>query len=190
MYRAPYSRICAAATDVLIQRSVDVDIGRVRPGFQQGAGCEQHASLAIAALRDVFLDPGALERVTPVVRKPLDRGESLSRRVRRCDLAGSNCAVALEHAARTASADSASVLRAGEPELIPQYPEERRVAFNIYRTATPVYNYRYLGHVGPFATDLNYAALRGPMSATGKEYVGNADGFDLTSADSSQPRLA
>jgi hypothetical protein len=134
---------------MLIERGVDVGICRVRLRFEQDAGGEQHPGLAIAALRDVFLDPRALKRMTPVVRKPLDCGEALSRRLRRRDLAGSNCIVTVEYGACAADADSAPVLRAGESKLIAQYPKKRRVALDVQRAAGPIYNYRYVSHVVP-----------------------------------------
>jgi hypothetical protein len=137
---------------MLIERGVDVGICRVRLRFEQDAGGEQHPGLAIAALRDVFLDPRALKRMTPVVRKPLDRRETLSRRVGCRDLAGTNRRVALKDRARTTNAHAAAVFGAGEPKLIAQYPKERSVALDVQRSPAAVYNYRYLGHRVSFAT--------------------------------------
>src|SRR6266513_5597442 len=55
------SDVRTAATDVPRHRGVDIPIGRVRVGGEQGGGGHDLAGLAIAALRHLQLDPRLLD---------------------------------------------------------------------------------------------------------------------------------
>src|SRR5574342_1376039 len=79
--------IGAAATDVR-HFLVDVGVGRVRVLREQRGGGHDLARLAVAALRHVFLDPGALHRVRAVLREAFDRGHALARDGRNRQRAG------------------------------------------------------------------------------------------------------
>ena len=66
----------AAAADVALHRAVDGGVVGVRVGVEQGDGGHDLAGLAVAALRDLLVDPGLLDRMQAVVPgDALDRGD-------------------------------------------------------------------------------------------------------------------
>src|SRR6185369_13523117 len=89
------------------------------------------SGLAIAALHDVFVDPGLLHGVQPV------RGEALDGRDRAIADGGDGHharprgAVADVHGAGAALGHPAAELGAGEAEDVPQHPEQRHVLRHI-----------------------------------------------------------
>src|SRR4029453_4405804 len=62
MNRRADALISAAATDVG-NRGIDLGVGRLRLPLQQRGDRHDHAALAIAALRDVEIEPGLLHLV-------------------------------------------------------------------------------------------------------------------------------
>ena len=82
--------IGAAPADVARHGAVDVRVGRIRRARQQRGRLHDLAALAVAALRDVVLGPGALHRVAAVGAQPLDGHDLLAlqrphRRLTRAD---------------------------------------------------------------------------------------------------------
>src|SRR2546430_4689422 len=69
MNGAPDALIGAAAADVSRHRFVDVFIGGPWFFAQQHGSAHQLSRLAIAALRHVFGNPSALQRMTQIVRE-------------------------------------------------------------------------------------------------------------------------
>src|SRR5882762_1534610 len=126
------SHISAAPTDVPRHGGVDIAIGRVRVGGEQGGGGHDLAGLAVAALRHLQLDPGLLDLFAGGCGAyRLDRGDALAGR-------GSDRRQARAHrlaievdGARAAQAEAAAEFRAGHPEHIAKYPKQRRVVVDI-----------------------------------------------------------
>src|SRR5690348_3511569 len=114
----------AAATDVG-HRRVDVGVRGMRRFREQRRGRHDLPRLAVAALRHVFLDPGALHGVAAVGRQPFDRGDRLPGDARnRCGARPHRLAVDVD-GARAAQRHAASELGPGEAERVTQYPEQR-----------------------------------------------------------------
>jgi len=103
-------------------------------------GSHELARLTVAALRNVLGNPGFLYRVQRTVLRAEafdsrdllgpDRRDGQRTRARRC-------AVEMDGAG-TAEARAATVLRAGEVEIIAQYPEERRIRGGIDSSSSAV----------------------------------------------------
>jgi hypothetical protein len=121
------AEVAAAAADVL--DLVDVRVGRSERAAQQRDGRHDLTWLAVAALRDVLLQPGLLHGVQPLaVGKALDRRDlapSHVADVRDARVEGGAVQVA---GARLADVDAAPVLRPRETELVAQRPQHRQVA--------------------------------------------------------------
>ena len=82
------ARIGTAAAQVAGHRLVDLGVARVGVGVQQGDGLHDLARLAVAALGDLFFDPGRLYGVERFRRAdPLDRGHDAAVQIRGPDLA-------------------------------------------------------------------------------------------------------
>jgi hypothetical protein len=126
---------------MLVEDPIDILVARVRLRFEQRRGGEEHARLAVAALRDILIYPCLLQRVTPISCEAFDRRELFARGVRGCDLTGSHRCGALKNCARAADTNAAAVFRAGQAEDVSQNPEQRCVALNIHGATASVYNY-------------------------------------------------
>src|SRR6266446_7711418 len=126
------SHIRTAATDVPRHRGVDIAIGRVRVGGEQGGGGHDLAGLAVAALRHLQRDPGLLDLFAGGCGAyGLDRGDALAGRGRdRRDARAHRLAIKMDRA-RTAQSEAATEFRAGHSEHIAQHPEQRRVVVDI-----------------------------------------------------------
>src|SRR5690606_5583791 len=73
------ARVAGAAADVAGHRGVDLLCARLGVAGQQGAGVHQLPGLAVAALHDVFLEPGLLQRAADLAfAQRLDRGHLLA----------------------------------------------------------------------------------------------------------------
>src|SRR2546423_5452404 len=99
---------------------------------QETARGQDHAGLAEAALRNVFLKPCPLARMTRVARKPFDRDEAAPFRFSRWDLTRAYRFPILENRARSANADAAPKFRPGHRKRIAQHPDERRVFLDVH----------------------------------------------------------
>src|SRR5688572_23664807 len=73
----PDTLICAAAADVAGHRGVDVRVRRPRLLLEQRGGRHDLAGLAVAALRDVELDPRLLDGMAAIRREAFDRRDRL-----------------------------------------------------------------------------------------------------------------
>src|ERR1700756_4011160 len=76
MDRRADARIGAAAADVG-HCAVDLGIGRLRLVFEESDRRHDLPRLTVSALGHVELDPGQLDRMRPISREPLDRGDAL-----------------------------------------------------------------------------------------------------------------
>src|SRR6266550_3120222 len=120
------ARIGPAAADVGHGR-IDVGIGRLRVGREQRRRGLDLARLAVAALRHILFDPGALHRMGAGGREAFDRGDVLAGDGGHGQHAGACCRSVHVHRARAALRDAAAEFRAGHAKVVAQHPEQRRI---------------------------------------------------------------
>src|SRR5438309_3519317 len=130
----PDALISAAPANVR-HRLIDVCIGGVRLLGEQRCRGHDLARLAVAALRHVFRDPGALHRVRAVLGQAFDRRDALVGDRGDGQYAGTGSGSIQVHGTRAALCDAAAELRARQPECVAQHPEERRVGGHARRFA-------------------------------------------------------
>src|SRR5258708_11949925 len=118
------SRIGSAAADVARHRLVNVLIRRLGFFAQQHGGAHQLPRLAVAALRNVLLQPRALQRITQIRRQSLDGRDSLSRRTRHWRDARAHRVSIDVHRAGAALRHAASIFRSGETKIFANDPEQ------------------------------------------------------------------
>src|SRR6266571_2080650 len=119
------SHISTAAADVPGHGGVDIAVGRVGLGREQGRRGHDLAGLAIAALRHLQRDPGLLDLLAGGCGTDgLDRGDALAGRGGdRRDARAHRLAVEVDRAS-AAQSEAATEFRAGHPEHVAKYPEQ------------------------------------------------------------------
>src|SRR5947209_2994173 len=102
---------------------VNVGVARFRLLLEQRRNRHDHAALAIAALRNVMLEPGLLHLVQRAARgKSLDRGDLLALgRAHRQRARAHRGSIDMNRAG-AALGNAAAVFGAGEADLFPQHP--------------------------------------------------------------------
>ena len=116
-----YAMVSAAAADVR-HRRVDLFIRGLRVFAQQRRSCHQHARLAVAALRHIDFQPGALQRMSRIRGQTLDRRDLRAHRGLERQQAGARRRAVEVHRAGAALADAAAEFRARHPEVVAQHP--------------------------------------------------------------------
>ena len=125
MDRFPDPRIGAAPADIG-NRLIDRIIVRVGIRRQQGSHTHDHARLAIAALRDLFIDPGLLHGMQPILAsQSFDRRDRFALQVRNRQYARSNRLAIDVDGAGTALRNPAPVFCASELKNVAQRPQCR-----------------------------------------------------------------
>src|SRR5213078_3731923 len=137
--------IGAAAANVG-HRGVDVGVRGVRLLGEQRRRGHDLARLAVAALRHVFRDPGALYRVRAVLGQAFDRRDALVGDRGDGQHAGARGHAVQMHGAGAALRDAAAELGAREAERVAQHPEERRVGRDVDRFTLAVHGEGNRGH--------------------------------------------
>src|SRR6266700_5157595 len=121
----------AAAADVG-NGVVDVSVSRLGLLLEQSCDRHDHAALAIAALRNVVIDPGLLHLGQyDVDREALDRGDVLADGVAGLHATGSHCGAIDVNRAGAALGDAAAIFGAGQPDVFTDRPKQRRVRLDI-----------------------------------------------------------
>src|SRR5712671_2515100 len=131
--RPANAHIGGAAAQVSAHRLFDIRVRRVGLGLQQRDRAHDLPALAVAALDDIPLHPGALYR--PAHGIPADAFDGYDRTVadrRYGENARARRRAAEMHRARTAGADPATVFRPGHLELFAQDPEKRSGRIDVY----------------------------------------------------------
>src|SRR5438034_10767147 len=100
-------------------------------GLEQCAHCHDHARLAVAALRDLMVDPGLLNRGKSALAKRFDR-----RDLSPDDGTDGSDATALDvaidmHGACAALGNAAAEFRSGQSNFIADDPQERSIRFDV-----------------------------------------------------------
>src|SRR4029453_12092100 len=111
-----------------------VDVGVSRLGLLPEQGCDRHdhAALAIAALWNVVIDPGLLHVGQYAVdRETLDRGDLLADGFADLHAAGSHRDAIDVNRAGAALGDAAAIFGAGQPDVFPDRPKQRRVRLDV-----------------------------------------------------------
>src|SRR5471030_388339 len=108
------ARVGSASADRIGHRPVDVVIGSDRLPRQQSAGCHQHPWLTVAALRDVYFEPGPLAGMGSVSREAFDGRELPPGGLVRRNLTGADRALSFEQSACSADAHAAAELRTSQ----------------------------------------------------------------------------
>jgi len=125
--------VSAAAANEFRHYEVDISIRRMRLLLQQCSGGHDHASLTVATLRHVFLDPRTLTGMISVYRETFDRGVVFPCGVGNGDLTRTHGSSVFMDGARPADTDPAPVLRAGQLQKVTQHPQQRhiRIGFDL-----------------------------------------------------------
>src|SRR5437867_823897 len=102
---------------------VDIGVGRLRLLLQEGRHRHDHARLAVAALRDLVVEPGLLHLVQgPAVGQAFDGGDLLALGGDNGQHAGTDRGAVEVHGTGAALRDTAAVLGAGETHLLTDRP--------------------------------------------------------------------
>src|SRR5262245_18845056 len=123
------TRIGSAATE--IREARDVVLARRWLAREHRRGGHDLAGLAVAALRHVLFDPGALDRVQAGRPEPFDSGNATPRRAGDRQRAGTHRLAVDVHRARAAQSRAAAELGAGEPRVLAQVPQQRHLRIAI-----------------------------------------------------------
>ncbi len=142
MNSPPNPRIGSAAANMTRERSVDVLVRRGVNPREQGTCRHDHSRLAIPALRHIFFDPCALNRVVGPFAETLDCCDRAPAQPRHRQQATPHRRARYMHSTGTAQAPATAKLRSRQTERIPQHPEQRRVGSLLYRPPLPVDNNR------------------------------------------------
>ena len=119
----------AAAAQVPIQSLPDLQVARVGSLPKQGCCGDDHSVKAIAALRGLFLEEGALGRmVLPSLHQSFQRCDSRAAHSGDRKLAGWSRLVPDQHHTGATRLIAAAVLWTREPQLIPQHVKERGIS--------------------------------------------------------------
>src|SRR5271166_5100385 len=129
--------IAAAAAEVAAHRVVDLGLGRVLRRRQERCGLHNLAGLAVAALRDIQGAPSLLHGMVPVAVESFDRRHRAPGGIADGRGAGTGGLTVDMDRAGAAQRHATAVFRSGEPQLIPQVPEQRhrRIAIERLRLA-------------------------------------------------------
>src|SRR5579883_337821 len=130
MDRLPDALISAAAADIG-DRRVDLGIARLGIGLEERGDGHDHAGLAIAALRHLPREPGALHGMAAILRQAFDGGDLGVAHRRNGQRAGALRLAIDQHGAGAAFSDAAAIFRTGEIEAVAQHPEERRIILDL-----------------------------------------------------------
>jgi hypothetical protein len=121
----------AAAADIGDGR-VDVGIGGLRLGLEQGGDRHDHAALAVPALRYVALDPRLLHRVhLALPGQALDGHHLLAHRRDGGVQAGAHRLAVDVHGAGAALRHAAAVFGAGQADPFADRPEQRGIVGHV-----------------------------------------------------------
>src|SRR5712692_1673085 len=120
-----------AAADVS-HRRIDIGVGGLGLRLQQRRGPHDHAGLAVAALRHLMVDPGLLHLVQDIARgKTFDGGNARAVRLRYRYPARAHRLAVEVHRTGAASCDATAVFGAGQPDLLPDHPQQRCIRVDV-----------------------------------------------------------
>jgi hypothetical protein len=121
-------------------------VRRLRILCQHGGSVHDLTALAVAALRDIFGDPGLLQRMKPVCGESLDRGDVLSHNLRNWRRAGTNRGPVDVHGAGAAKPGAAAEFCAGKFEGVAKHPQQWGSGRDRSLAITAIYAQSNVGH--------------------------------------------
>lgn len=119
--------ITAAAADVAGHRFANLIVVGLGIFGQQGSGLHDLTGLAIAALRDIDLAPGLLNRMIAGGMQAFDGDDLTSDNVGNRGDAGAYCLFIDHHGAGSAERLAAAEFRAGQADFITEKPEQWKI---------------------------------------------------------------
>jgi hypothetical protein len=117
VYGRPNARVSAAPTDIA-DVLIDIAVGGLGNLLQERCRCHQHAGLTIAALRNIHLDPEALQRMARVGAQSLDGPDVSSNSRLQWKLTGPHGSTIDVYRAGPALGDTTTELRPGHTKMI------------------------------------------------------------------------
>src|SRR6185503_18450121 len=127
----PNALVGAAAADVSCHASVNVFIAGLRLVLEQGNGLHDLSGLAVAALRDVKLDPFLLHRVQAVFGNRFDRSDLFADGRTHTGHAGTDCLAVLVNGTGAAQSHTAAKLGSGQTQHVAHIPQQRQVGIAV-----------------------------------------------------------
>src|SRR5271166_915414 len=127
-----------ASAEVACHHGVDVLIARSREVLQEGRRLHDLPRLAVAALRNLKLDPGPLQWMPSFRIEPFDRRDVGVGDVTHGRDAGARRPPAHMHGAGAAHADAAAEFRPGEADNVADDPQQRRIVLDVDRHGAAV----------------------------------------------------
>src|ERR1700683_2889160 len=131
MNRATNALVCAATADVARPRHIDLGVAGIGAALQELCSAHELACLAIAALRNVFSEPGSAQAPGGSSRQPLDRRYVTLANGAHKQLAGARGLTVKVHRAGAAGSDAAAEFGAHEAKRVSQHPQERCVGIHV-----------------------------------------------------------
>src|SRR5262249_29818957 len=127
-HRADDARVAAAAAEIARQRLAHLRLGRAWVLLQEGARGDDHAGRAVAALRGLLGDEGGLDRIGALGRaQAFDRRDGPRLHGARGRDARPGSAPVDQDGAGAALREAAAEVGPGEPEVVSEHIEERRL---------------------------------------------------------------
>lgn len=134
--------VSAATANVATHGVVDVGVGGMRFLREKRDRGHDLAGLAVAALGNVFRNPGLLDGMAAVFGNALDGGDAFSGNVGDGQHAGTRRFAVDVHSASAALHDAAAEFRAGHVEGVAQNPEKRHVWADVDGLGFPIQSER------------------------------------------------
>ena len=142
MNRGADALVRPATADIARHGLVNISVGWRGIVSQQRGGRHQLSRLAIAALGHLQFQPGLLHGVITVLGKVFDSGNFFIAYTTRREHAGAHGFAVKVDGAGAALGYSATELGAGQADLVPQHPQQRRVRFDV-NLILPVINVEF-----------------------------------------------
>ena len=131
MNRGADALVRPATADIAGHGLVDIGVGWRGIIRQQGGGGHQLSRLAVTALGYLQFQPGLLHGVITVFGQVFDSGNFLLAYTARGEHAGAHGFAVNVNGTGAALGYSATELGAGQADLVPQHPQQRRVRFDV-----------------------------------------------------------
>jgi len=122
----------AAAADGIRHRPIDLGVARIPVRSQECGRSHDHAGLAVAALRNIFRNPGFLTGMAARPGQPFDSGKALPIGLPKRYLTGADSSAAPMYGTRPADSRAAAEFRSSHSEEVAKYPQERHIRRRIY----------------------------------------------------------
>src|SRR4029077_10364700 len=132
------SNVGHAAANTASHHRVEVLVGRIREVLEQRGGLHDLSRLAVAALRNLQLEPRGLQWMFALWIETFNRRDPCSRDRTNRRNAGARCASFHMHGASAAKTDSATEFRSSETKLVSDYPQQGRVVRTTRRNGAAV----------------------------------------------------